>query len=384
MKQIKLMAAATSLALLLTGCGGGSGGVASTPEVPTTAPQTTISGMASKGPLDGQVSIFELNGDGSKGNLLKSGPVTGGHYSVDIGKHAGPVLIEASGSYTDEATGATRTVSASQPLRAALPDASGTTTAAVTALTELAVRKAGALTASGIAASNRLVSEIFKVDIVATQPVAPSAVASASEAERDYTLALAVLSQLCADENATLDSELASLASGIDFSGMSPQAAGKFGSSAAAFMTNSNNTTGVTRLSGTNLGAINGGTTRSFTLSVAGAAANQLAGLQFELVLPNGLTMRSSASDGATASGVVTLANPAAALAPVSRFAPDSGVFSFGLITLSGIGSGDLATIVCDTVPGWSPPAASALSVRNLIAADQSTSVVPGVTITIK
>lgn len=125
MKRLKLLPILAALTLsLMTACGGGGG--TATGAVPNdgnnTTTDTTISGQASKGPITGQIGVYALKSDGSKGNLLKTGTIVNGRYAVNIGKYAWPVLLEASGSYTDEATGASLTVSADAPLRAALSD----------------------------------------------------------------------------------------------------------------------------------------------------------------------------------------------------------------------------------------------------------------------
>src|SRR6185369_12017159 len=147
MNRIKLLAASALIALSLAGCGGGGGGGgAATDNATNTTADTVISGMASKGPIDGTAKIYALNSNGSKGNLLTNADIVSGAYTAKIGKYAGPIIIEVSGSYTDEATGSTLTIADKTPLRAALSNASGEVKVAVTPLTELAVQKAGALT----------------------------------------------------------------------------------------------------------------------------------------------------------------------------------------------------------------------------------------------
>jgi len=386
MNRLRLLAALTLISLTLSACGGGGGGVNSnrgeTKVVPpNTTTDTVISGMASKGPIDGDVNIYTMNADGSKVGLTHA-KIAGGRYSANIGKHAGPVLIEVSGSYTDEATGVTYDITADAPLRAALSNASGPINiAAVTPLTELAVQKAGTLTASNIDAGNKLISDIFKIDIINTQPVAPTTAAfsdgSIDQTRKDYTLALAALSQLSHSRNGEpLTATLATVARGITPGGMNSQTVTDFQAAVVNFIKNPNNTTGInsTDLSATNLARINGGITVTYRIEIAPAsgtaiAANDITGIQFEIVVPSGLTVRSDAS-GATLPGVVSLsASVAAAQGYVNAtFSTSSGLLFIDLMTSTGVGPGGLATITCDIAPGWTAPAATAFTVRNITA----------------
>jgi len=389
MKRLRLLAAVAFTALSLGGCGGGSG---ATNAGTDTGTGTVISGMATKGPITGTVNIYAVS-SGGKGSLLKSVPVNNGSYSANIGSYVGAVLIEATGSYTDEATGETRTIASTAPLRAALPGASGPVTVAVTPLTELAVQKSGALTEAEITAGNKLISGIFNFDIIGTAPVAPTAaaVASATQSQKDYTLAIAALSQLCSTLGKPLDETLADVAGGIGAAGMNSQTLSTFQSAAATFIiVNTHNTTGVHDLSETSLAAMTGKipTTASYTLALEGvSAASAVKGIQFELVIPDGLTVRYNASTGATLPGIVTTSQAVAATQPylVTTFATSTGVslLSLGLMTGTGIGSGPLATVTCDVMPGYAPPSPSAFSVRNIKAADASGATINGVSVTV-
>ena len=387
MKRLRLLAASALIAFSLAGCGGGGDGAtgsAATDGDPNTATDTVISGMATKGPITGTISIYALSSSGGKGNLLKSAPINDGKYTANIGKYAGPVLIEAYGSYSDEATGKTLSIAADAPLRAALPNASETISIAVTPLTELAVQKAGPLTPAAIDAGNKLVSDIFKFDIVNTLPVAPTAaaVSSASQSQIDYTLAIAALSQLSKTLNQPLANTITSVAAGISSSGMNSQTAANFQNAVQNFIViNPNNNTGVSDVSATNLAAVNGTitTSASFTLAIQGTVtANSIRGIQFEIVIPDGLTVSSDES-GDTLPRAVSLSALTAASEPtvVTTFSAASNVLAFGLVTNTGIGAGDLATITCDLLPGWSLPSAAAFSVGNIkatgLAGDGST-----------
>jgi hypothetical protein len=374
------------ISALLAACGGGgeeSQSINTSGVTPNTATDTVISGMATKGPVTGTASFYTLDANGSKGSLLKNSAVVFGRYSANIGKYAGPVIIEVSGSYTDEATGKSMTLAA--PLRAALADATGTIKVAVTPLTELAVQKAGTLTASGIDSGNKLVSDIFKVNIISTQPVAPTrdAVTVASQSQKDYTLALAAISQLSQTRGEPLAATLKSVARDISTSGMASQTVSSFQQAVTTFITSGNNLTGVGDVTATNLAKINGSSTTSYTLSIQGSfAVNAIKGIQFEIVIPPGLTVRSDVASGATVPGIVTAASGVPDI--LSRYSASDGVLHLGMISSKGIGVGDFATIVFDIVPGYVKPSPAAFSISNPTAVDGTATKIDGVSITVK
>ena len=389
MKRIRLLAASAIVALSLAGCGGGGTESSS----PITGTETVISGMATKGPITGTVNIYALGADGAKGSLLKSAPISNGSYSASVGSYTGPVLVEVTGTYTDEATGQTLSVGSDAPLRAAVSNASGTVAVPVTPLTDLAVREAGQLTASGIDNGNRLISDIFGFDIIETQPVAPSpaSLEAATQSQKDYTLALATLSQLSKDMGMGLDQTLSGIAAGIGASGMDSNTATRFRSAATSFVTtNPNNTTGIKDLSLTNVAEITGeiATTANYTLAISGAPTATVMGIEFELLLPDGLTVRHNSISGVPLPGIVTASDPVAAVFPYveTKFSTSTGVsvLKFVLMTSTGIGSGDLATLVCDTVAGYATPQGAGFGIRGLKAVDGNGTTIGGVTVTVR
>ncbi len=175
-----------------------------------------VSGVASKGPIKGgTVSAYKIV-DGVKGDLLGTDTTStaDGSYSIDMGDYTGPVLVEIQGGiYKDEATGTD--VALTSPLQAAVADAAGAVTIAVTPLTDLAVSQAspGGLTPDKIDAANKLVSQLIGGDgtddlITGTLPVdATDSVAcgSADAAQLAYSLFLAALSQASYDESMSID-----------------------------------------------------------------------------------------------------------------------------------------------------------------------------------
>ena len=396
MYSIKKLAASTLTLLLLAACGGGgsSNNAAVVPPVtPNTTSDSVISGIASKAPIDGTVAIYAITADGSKGALLKGNvALIKGDYAVNIGKYDIPVIIEVSGSYTDEATGVV--IPLAKPLRAALASSAAATKIAVTPLTEIAVQKAeqkvGGLSSSNIIEGNKLVSDIFKFDIISTQPVAPTdaaAIAAAEQNRKDYTLALAAISQLSKTQGVPLAATLASLAGNISSSGMTSQTVSNFQKAVTDFISSSRNLTGITDIAATSIAKINGGSLASYTMALQGGfAVNAIKGIQFEVVIPPGLTIRSDATSGATSPGIVSVSPTVAASAAslLSWYGQSDGVLHLGVTTSKGVGVGDLVTITCDMVPGWSKPAATTFNIRNVKAVDSTTTTISGVTVTVK
>lgn len=121
-----VLASCLAAAGLVAACGGSSD-----------TPTTTVSGSVVKGPVNGSaVCAYKATAAG-KGELIKCGTTgTGGSYSLDI-QYVGDVVIEASGgTYTDEATNTTKTLS--DPLQVVLSSQGGATTGMVTPLTSVA------------------------------------------------------------------------------------------------------------------------------------------------------------------------------------------------------------------------------------------------------
>ncbi len=196
--------------LLLSGCGSDYASDAATTD-------TIVSGVASKGIIaGGTVRVFALGGGGSKGVLLAEVETDeNGVYAANLGEYRGPVMIEAFGPYTDEATGEQRRITENAPLRAALASAEGAVVTAVTPLTELAVRRAEAagLGPEGIEEANALLSDIFGLDIRKTRTVfvTREAIEAATQEQKAYALCLAAISQMTEDSGDTLEELLGAL-----------------------------------------------------------------------------------------------------------------------------------------------------------------------------
>jgi hypothetical protein len=214
------------LTLAIVGCGGGGG---------SDGPGgTSVSGSAVKGPISGAtVQAFEIISSASvpRENIPRIGTAviaTGattadGSFSFAIPpaiKNGGILFKLTGGTYRDEATGQTRNVNdqAAGGLRAVFGNISGvvrrgeTLKVNINPFTELGVQSLGssAPTDANIAAANARVVSTFGltgIDLLSTRPfdatTAPPA--GATQAQKNYALALAILSQRQKDGGITLD-----------------------------------------------------------------------------------------------------------------------------------------------------------------------------------
>jgi hypothetical protein len=366
--------------LILTGCGlDGS--------LKTTTPPTVITGVASKGVIvNGTVTVYALNADGSKNTKVgESGKLgTGttdskGSYSITIGNYTGAVVVEAYGDYTDEATATPMSVSKDKPLRAALANASGTvsldvtastsTSLSVTPLTELAVRQAeqsGGLSATNISAANTLVSDLFKVDIIATAPVPPTASdfgsSTTSQAQKDYAIVLAAVSQMMQTGGKTLEATLTTLNTGIDpaTKSMDPVVVTQITTAVDTFIASPKNDTGVTTTDNTSLKNI-GLATLKLTVVLQGSSAASVKGIQASITLPADVVLRADASGGIL-DGVLTAATTAPANMIEGKYASATTTVTFGFITSGSMAAGNVLILATDVKAGVSAPAAAAFA----------------------
>ncbi|MEW6379602.1 MAG: hypothetical protein AB1611_08330 [bacterium] len=188
--------------LILAGCGSSSD---KDDDNPPQTGTTVISGVASKGLIKGgNVRAYALNADGSTGAQLGTAVTDQeGYYSINLGSYAGNVLVETTGGvYTDEASGDANVPA--PPLRAALTNAQGNVSIAITPLTDIAVQCAGsALTGDKIEGANYLVGAAFGIqDIIGTRPHDATRVPQlgAPDGGIRYGLLLASLSQMAQTE----------------------------------------------------------------------------------------------------------------------------------------------------------------------------------------
>lgn len=313
MKLFNIIKIVTCLSVLaLFGCGGG-GSSSSGSSVPQS--QTTrITGTVSASPVtSAAVKVYKIVSGAKVEPAIATGTTgTGGTYSISLESYTGPIIVEVTGgTYTDEATGNTNaTIPATAPLRAVVPNASETVSVAVTPLTELACQLAGSnLAKSNITAVNEQIAKMFKLsDIIQSQPVAPIAtelnklnLANPSQKDQyDYTLVLAVLSQMSKDLNKTVAETVSYIkptTSGS--SSLEEQQQIKFQSAVINYFlsSNTNNKTGISNPENTLLPTI-GGKTVIVKLSTIGTLPSgyKIVGISLKIKLPAGVSVKTAAN----------------------------------------------------------------------------------------
>lgn len=203
-----------AFALIMSGCGssgGGNGGGGTTSG-------TTISGIASKGLIKGgTVTIFALDLNGIKGNSLGTAVTDpNGAYSVDVGSYTGNVLAEITGGhFIDEVTDVNIPA---PPLSAALTNAHGNVSMAITPMTYIAVKCAGnALTTANIEGANHLVEAALGInDIIGTMPHDVKSHADTGKFnEANYGLMLASISQMASTQGGDASANIAAVINNI-------------------------------------------------------------------------------------------------------------------------------------------------------------------------
>lgn len=149
LKPLAAICAGALLAIGLSACNssssgddhaGGDGGAVATP--------TSVHGVAMAGPLAGQVCAHVATSSGVAGGApiacVDTVPATGAFPAMNIPAEIKAIVLIATGSYVDEATGQTVTVGAGSPLRshASWDVSGGSVSVAITPLTEAAIRSA--------------------------------------------------------------------------------------------------------------------------------------------------------------------------------------------------------------------------------------------------
>jgi hypothetical protein len=195
-------------AVVLAGCGSSGGDTEQ-------SVNGIIAGSAIKGPVaDADISAFSIGMDGIKGELIGSAHTNNyGNFSIMVGSHSGPVLLDMSGGhYTDEATGTIMNVSQGNIMTSAIPSfTSGEMMDEIhiTPLTSMAQTLAqemlGGMTADNIANAHNAVGTHFKIsDILHVHPMDPLMNNSGTESNQDminYGMALAAMSEYAKSMN---------------------------------------------------------------------------------------------------------------------------------------------------------------------------------------
>jgi hypothetical protein len=375
MRSIPLIILAALFAL--AGCGGGGGGPAAPAGPAAAGVPTTVSGVASKGLIrNGAIKVYAVSADGTKGSLLReTGTDANGAYSADIGTYNGPVLVEASGNYTDEATGQLKSIPSGAPLRAAVGYAAGATAIAVTPLTELAVKRAEdpvSKKLTGIENANAQVAAIFKVDIVKTMPADASAAvpAVASAAQKGYGLALAAVSTMMQTSGNDVATQIAVLQAGIGSGNtLSAGVAGDFQTAVRDFALSNRNTTDIQDVTGTQLAKFSGNNLK-LKLKLVGKLPNggTAGGVQLTVKLPSAVTVNAAggivdataaAASGVAAGNGIMVANYRPAAGELA------GSLAMALVSANGFATGEFAFVVCNIATGKSV-SASDFSIQEL------------------
>lgn len=195
----KLLAVLLCAPFVLTACGGKSSSG-------TVDSSSTITGQATKGPIDSAtVSVYAINENGSRGEYLATTVADAkGRFSVSVDHSGAAAVVVTGGSYVDEATGESVSLSAGAELETFVADVKASQSVAVTALTTIAAKRAAAKASAGletaIASANAEVAAAFGlsgVDIAATLPadVSSSEGSGASVNAKRYGLVQAGLTQ---------------------------------------------------------------------------------------------------------------------------------------------------------------------------------------------
>jgi len=336
-----LYALLVGCALMIVGCssGGGGGGGGE-----VTAPTTGISGIVAEGIYSfGTVNIYALDNAGNTGALLGTSSIeSDGTFSASLPYTTGPLLVEATGVYLDEATG--NPIARTIPLRAALNCTGSDVAVAVTPLTEMAVQKAGTLTAVNIDDANALISSVFKIPCLSTLPVLAFAdeMTAGTQDQRDYAVMLAVLSQMAADLRTTEDDIISAFVNDIATNGTILTTLTDYQNAMATFLDTANpfNHTGEV-VGSTNAGAI-GGQQAITTLVLSGTSPANIGDVVVDIILPTTATARIRFPGWNVSTDTGGIIN--------SAFSP--GIFTADIQSDTGFGPGTILVLVTDIEPG--------------------------------
>lgn len=196
---------AAAILSVLTACGGGGGGGGSSDNVasPAPSPSKSVSGSASKGPLDGAtIRMYEINADGSIGTDTTVTTTTdaNGNFTLDFTNHSADGLLHllqaSDGSYKDESDqeGVREIAISGVILEAILPDDASTIaiTPYTNALYLKSLREAAEFSnfEEVYSRNQDRADTAYGFDIVTTIPADPISPGSAGEDEKRYALLL--------------------------------------------------------------------------------------------------------------------------------------------------------------------------------------------------
>ncbi|NTW99971.1 MAG: hypothetical protein HGB35_08635, partial [Geobacteraceae bacterium] len=192
--------------------------------------------------------------------------------------------------------------------------------------------------------------------------------------QRDYTLALAMFSQLALDTGYTVEQTIGYLKDNISGTSLNPAAVTAVQQAAAQFFTesNSNNKTGITNPADTNLVAIGArkAIVKISTTTPTGSlpSGRSIKGVSFNITLPAGITVKTDSngimSSYLSTSGVV----PSGTSLIVGNLSGDTA--TVGMTTSTGVGLGEFATLTCDVAYYAALPQVSSFVVSDVSAFD--------------
>jgi hypothetical protein len=204
-----------ALALALSGCGGGGGNA---PVADPPVAQRAVQGTAAKGLIKGaRVNVHALDAQGVRAGTALASATTGadGTYLLQVPASIRNFVLEVSAVpgavMADEATGADLALPDGMKLRSVVmlaENATGTYEGSISPLTEMIARTAetadGKLPQQAVAQAKISVRTLFGFDPETVKPVNSNspAAASASEDEKNQSLALAAISKLASTPSA--------------------------------------------------------------------------------------------------------------------------------------------------------------------------------------
>jgi len=414
MKTVSLakIIAIMAVSALLFACGGGG----------SSAPQgTVVNGVARAGIFTKGKVVFEGYSGASKNKQYEiafsnfSSPT--GAFQCNIGSYSGPLRLDVTGTYTDEATGKSVTVTPDNPLKATIPQSavSNGVTVPVTPLTDIAADKAIAagISNASITQNNQGVAQLFGLtDVTTTIPAVPTVAnlsSATASAENAYAVALIKLSAYVAQYAAASSGTTTSTVTSDTLQAALPAALTQFSQgitvaaptgtattptvtisapdlkstlttimSAPVVIDNTTVTLPAATVTSLNTAVTTAGaalTVQKYSLTVAGSAAGSLYGLQVSIPVPTGVTISADANGivalNAVISGVTGGITSATLKQNVLKitFASGSALLSDGA---------KLATIIC------SVPNSSTVLVPGAVSAalDKNGNPVTGITVT--
>lgn len=121
---------------------------------------------------------------------------------------------------------------------------------------------------------------------------------------------------------------------------------------------------------------------KSYKLVLAGTEVPALKGLQFVLSLPPGAELRYDSSQAVLPESLgLSGQAPADAFLAAQKAA---GGVTVAVVSGTGLGPGELATLTCDLAPGATPPSAGSFAVADLVAVGRDDNLLPGISVTVQ